>query len=279
METNHKITEAAWLAVIAGIITGGGTAFVFYYGYEPILQAMIAADMPESYKMVSFIFPVVTDLGLGATILWAFAAAGFFKHREWAYQIALVGCVMSFLPGFLPLPAMASQGLFPPSPFLVFLPNVLFFFLLTRRIRQVPGWVVTISFLAALSMIWAFINGMACTHRMFEGRGVIYVFSQRIHFVIAAGWCVYSLALLTRRRWAQWLGIATAFAALLFGTPLAIMDMMALGRFSFFGVSPIFGAILMTLMILRKSRNTLKCWADNTSAPERLIGDDVRTHT
>jgi hypothetical protein len=268
MGSDEKTKEGAWMAVIAAIISGVGTALVFLLGFDAVRDALLASENAEGHRMFVFVFPALTDIGIGAAILWAVAAWGFFKHKIWSHQVALTGCVLCLLTGFIPMLPMAGHGIFPLSPFFVFLPNVIFFFLLTRRIRCVPGWVVALAFLGALGILWSFINGMASTHRMFQGSGVIYIFSERLHFFIAAAWAVFSLALVARKCWAPDMGIAVACTAIIFGTPLTIVDIISLGRFSFFGVSPIFGLLMLILMLLRPPRRAMKQWSSDNSSGE-----------
>lgn len=258
METRYR--EGAVLAVVAAITVFFGSSYVFFHDYEPVCRAMLDNGNPTGHTIATHLFPFLTDLGLAVGVLWVVSAIGFLVRKGWATGIGLVACTMNVYAGFMPIPPTASNGIFPVSAVLVFLPSILFFFLLTLRVARLPGWLVLIHFGAALAMTFCLINGVACTHRMLQGRGLVYIFVERVHFVLAAGWLVFSAALLARKGWARYLGFFVGFGALVLGSSVAVVDSIALGRFSFFGVSPLFSLLMLLFLGLGPTSGAMKAW-------------------
>ncbi len=237
-----------WLSAAAALTGAAGSTLTFMLTYEPVLRAMAANGKPTGVTVVTYLFPLLTDLGLVGAFLWAVAAAGFRGGRAWALQVGLVACGLNVFSGFMPMPPTVSNHLFPLSAVLVLVPNLLFGLLLTRWVGRVPWAVAALLLLAVLAMCFSLINGIASTHRMLQGRGLVYILTERLHLLTAAGWLAFAAALLARRAWARSWATSGGLLAVCIGAPLGLADSLALGRFSLFAVSPLFSLLLVLLL-------------------------------
>ena len=246
-------TRGMIVASAAAVFTAAGTAMVFFWSYGPLLEAAQAHDKPDAARLLTYIFPMLTDLGLVSAALWGAAAAGFFAKHRWAGPVASLAALLGLMNGFVSIPPTASNGLFPMGLPALFLPVVVCYFLLCHWVLCLRGRALAIALVGACAFVFTFMMGIACTHRILSGWGDIYIFSQRVHFLLAISWAVFQVAFFGERHWAVPLGMGVSFAVATIGLPLAVSDSLALGRPSMFFLSPAV-ALLMWWLIRPHNR-------------------------
>ena len=159
---------------LIGAILGIVIIYVsFLQVYDPIMSSEMAVgraggeSITNGLSVSKYIMPVVNDISLIGGVIWAVSAYGFIKNETWAWSTAVIANVLSLLSFFMLIPAL-SRGISPIYAF-VFIPNIIFFFLLLTYVRQVDSKIITISLLAGMAYVMAFMNGVASTDQMLSG--------------------------------------------------------------------------------------------------------------
>ena len=266
----------AWIASITATISLGGFFVLLLHEHGRVMDAMLVAGMPRGRLLVGHVFPLLAGLGILAAAAWGVAAVGFWRRRRWAFGVAVAACLVCLLAGFFPTLPSARHGLCPSSVCLVFLPNLLAFLVLAVRLRRLSGWIVTLILMAALGSVFAFINGVACIHRLLGDRGMVYSLSVGPQFLVSAAWIVFALALTARRPWSTGSGVGAGFAAAVCAAPLALLDALSIGRFSLFAISPIYGLLVAVVLISRWPGPPLARWLTRSTSPAKLPGGPGR---
>jgi hypothetical protein len=135
--------------------------------FEDIMAAEIAAGNPCVVSAPIF-FPLFADIGIVGGLLWILAGIAFLQKKKWGCTAAVFGVVFSLKASFWPnIPAMESGVVF-PAWFLIFLPNLVMYFVLLRSMRN-ESWIkMLFGMLTGMTFILNFINGIASTTRMIE---------------------------------------------------------------------------------------------------------------
>ncbi len=246
-QRDQRVATAA--AGAAALSCLAGSAAWFLYAYSRVLSGFEAADMPEARTLITWLFPALSDLGMVAGAMWIAAAAGTRRREAWAPPVAMVAGALALISGMFPTFPSVRLGIFPLAPLAVALPNLALLCLVLGRGAGLPRRRVGLAVMIAFAALFTFIIGVASTHRILSHRGDLYTMVQRPHFMLCVGWIAAAAALVAGAGWARWAGLILAALSVLLGAPVAVNDSVALGRFSMFGVSPIYAAVVgLTLL-------------------------------
>ena len=249
---------------IVGIV---GVLTAFMMAYEPMMNAKLAAGRPDEALIIQYAIPFLSDVGITSGVVWAVAAYGFFKRRSWAWPVAVTANVMTLLAGFFSMIPAVIEGLF-PAFIVVFGPGLLTYFLLLTYVRRVDARIIGVSLLSGMAYVTAFMNGVASTDKIILYGDPLMIALQRINWVAAAGWGVFTVALLTRRRWIKPVGLGAALMTLTAGIPLAVASMIEEGRFSLFSPAPLLALLLVVILLTPSANRLMSQWLQSRPATE-----------
>jgi hypothetical protein len=251
------------LSIVGSVLGIIGTYLIFLNWYTPALTAEAAE--PGCEILLKVLMPALSDFGILAGVLYAVSAYGFFTAAGWAYKLAAIANVLALQGSwFINVPFMAAG--MPPIYFTIFFPNLLIYFLLTKRVGRLTWSRTLLAFGAGMAFIFCFMNGVASWSRMITIGAHIFVAVQRLNWVAFIGWGVVTAGILIRpKEWMRVLGLAAGALELVVGTPLAVVTTINLGRFSMFSLGPIFSFVLM-IVLLRPG-----LWQRLTESPEERV--------
>jgi len=264
MKERSKVGAAiALLGAILGIVVIYAS---FFQIYDPIMASEMAdgraggESIVEGVSISKYVMPIVNDIGIIGGVLWAVSAYGFIKREKWAWSTAILANVLSLLSFFMLIPAM-SRGISPIYT-IVFIPNIIAFFLLLAYVRKIDPKIIAISTVAGMAYVMAFMNGVAATDQMLSGGGTFFVVGQRLNWVASIAWGSFVIALLTRKKWALPLGLGAALLTLVAGIPLGVVTSMESAKFSMYFLAPILALFLKISLVLPKSNKIITQWMD-----------------
>ncbi len=263
--SRSSMAPAAGLAAAMGAVAAAASAWVFFHDFPAVLAVVEAAGEQHTATLLSWVYPLISDLGVIGAVLWVVAAVGLWGRKAWAAAVVGAALTLGLMSGFMPVPPTASRGVFPSSALTLLLPVLVVYPSVARRGLRLPWRVVLLGLAVAFATQLSFMNGIASTHRLLDGWGLVYAWAQRIHWLIMAGWMVVQVALHIRRRWVFPLGIGLGLAGLLVGAPVATVDSVTLGRFSLFGLAPLW-SLAMLITFLRwhtREHPRIARWLDN----------------
>jgi len=266
---NEKSKAGAAISLMGAILGIFLIYFSFLQVYDPIMASEMAAGraggeiITDGLSISKYVMPVVDDIALIGGVIWAVSAFGFIKKETWAWSTAVLANVLSLLSFFMLIPAL-SRGISPIYT-IVFVPNIILFFLLLAYVRQVNPQIIAISTIAGMAYVMAFMNGVAATDQLLSGGGtnsIFFVIGQRINWIASIGLGSFVVALLTRNKWALPLGIGAALLTLVAGIPLGIVTAMESAKFSMFFLAPILALVLKLTLVLPKSNKVITQWLE-----------------
>ncbi|MGD2162848.1 MAG: hypothetical protein PVH92_04605 [Anaerolineales bacterium] len=238
---------AGGLAVAAGLLGILATYLIFMQWYGPARTAEAAE--PGCEILLGYLMPALSDFGILGGVLYLVAAYGFFASAGWAFPVVILANVLALQGSwFINVPMMAA-GL-PPIYFIIFWPNLLFYFLFTKWIGE-RSWGRTLLGLATgMAFIFCFMNGVASWSRIITIGRPIFLIVQRLNWVAFIGFGVLTVGLLLRpKEWMRVLGISAALLELVVGIPLVVATTISLGRFSLFSFGPIMALVILVLFL------------------------------
>lgn len=248
--------------VCVALTTIAGSLYVFFHDYPIVREVVGARGEQTTYALLGFLFPLLSDLGMVSAALWIIAAAGLYRTRPWAASVVSAAALAGLIATFMPIPPTIGRGHIFPSTVVMALPAVVAGFLFTaRRSLGLPWKVILLGGCGLIAGLFCFIIGVASTHRFLDGHGLVYVFAQRLHWMLLLGWLAFVAGWFSRRPWALVLGMGLASVTALVGTPVCVADSMLLGRFSAFGVTPVFAALLGIGLAWNRSKGSVSDWA------------------
>jgi len=260
-EKQQAGTVVSLVGAVVGII---GVFVVFMLSYEPMIAVEIAAGRPDEAEIVKYFIPFLSDLGIVGGAIWAIAAFGFSKKERWAWNVAVIANVISLLTGFFAMIPAMSRGLFPLFLF-IFIPNLVTYLLLLAHVRKVDGKIILLSLLSGMTYVIVFMNGIASTDKIILQQGTVFVTVQRINWIASIGWAIFTVALLTRKKWAVPVGLGAGLLALTAGIPLAVATTIETGRFSMFSPGPILALVLLIILFVPSGNKMVTQWLDGAA--------------
>lgn len=237
------------LALIGAALGLIGSFVIFTQSYEPMMAAELAAGRPDEMLIVKYIIPALNDIGMLAGVLWAVAAFGFARNREWAWPVSVVASVMALQGSFFPMIPAASRDL-PPAFGLIFVPSLAIYVVLLWFVGRVNWKVLIFSLLSGVAFVLSFMNGVASTDRIMVSGAPTYVAVQRLNWLASLGWGVFTIGfILKRSEWVRMIGLGAGLLEMVVGYPLGLMTTLAFGHFSMFYPAPMLSTALVLILL------------------------------
>jgi len=236
----------------------------FLQVYDPIMASEMAEgraggeSIEDGPSVSKYVMPIVNDIGIIGGVIWAVSAYGFIKKEDWAWSTAIVANVLSLLSFFMLIPAM-SRGISPIYT-IVFVPNIIAFYLLLAYVRKIPPKIIAVSTVAGMAYVMSFMNGVAATDQMLAGSSNFFIVGQRLNWVASIAWGTFVVALLTRKKWTLPLGLGAALLTLVAGIPLGTVTSIESAKFSMYFLAPMLALFLKVHFVLPKSNQILTQW-------------------
>jgi len=249
-QTNNTLgTIIASLGALLGIV---GTLLLFVQWYNPVIAAEVAAGRPDEATIVRYIFPALSDIRVIAGVLWGLAAIGFGRRKPWAWALGIIANILALQSSFFPMIPPVTRDL-PPATGLIFVPNLVFFILMLQVVRRLDWRILAIGLLSGIAMVLSFMNGVAGTNKIIvSGGAAIFVAVQRLNWIAALGWGIFTVLLITRPSPSvHWVGLGVAMLELAAGLPLGVVTAVEAGRFSMFLPAPLLSLALLAILALR----------------------------
>ena len=259
-----KYAAGAVIAIICALLGIVLVYFSFLAVYDDIMLAEMEAGraagepITDGISVSKYVMPVINDIVLLGGIFWAGAALGFIWKEKWAWSMAVIGNVLSLLSFFMLVPALI-RGI-SPVYFLVFVPNIIAFFLLLSLVRKIEKKIINISLFAGMAYVMNFMNGVAATDIMLAGNASVYLVGQRLSWLGALAWASFIIALLHRKEFATKISLIAALVTFVAGLPIGVVSAIADGRFSMFLLAPILSLIVITIIFTPKGKKTITDW-------------------
>lgn len=254
MEIENRKNSGIWgiICLIMGIGAIVGHYLLSYLFLGPLLHAETDAAK-ECAVSVPIFFPVFADIGFIGGLLFIIAGIGFFQQTKWAFAFAVLGNVISLKSSFWPnIPIMEADLMLPGPWFGIFLPNLMFYFILLRAVGKEPWKKILLGLFGGMAFILNFINAIASTTRLLNhydpdnitvAQMFMLVLFINILASLAFGVFTISLFLSKKKEWIRITGLIGAILSITGGFPLAIYSMY------FFGEAPGFSMFIMAPVI------------------------------
>ena len=185
MKTNNRLGMI--LTLIGSLLGIIGTYLIFLNWYTPALTAEAAE--PGCEILLKYLMPALLDFGILAGVLYAVSTYGFFTSMGWAFPLAVIANVLALQGSwFINVPFMAAG--MPPVYFIIFWPNLILYFLLTRAVGRLSWSRTLLGLLTGGTFIFCFMNGVASWSRIITVGSHIFVAVQRLNWVhlLGGGW-------------------------------------------------------------------------------------------
>src|SRR5512146_1461544 len=217
----NKIVAGGVLASLAALTGIIGHFVLFLTWYQIGMHAQSAE--PGCEILLTYIHPVLADIGILGGALFVVSAYGYFTRKNWAFSLAVIAIIVALLGSwFVNVPFMAA-GL-PPVYFTLFFPYLLVYFLFMRGVRQLSWSRTLLAMFTGMAYIFCFMNGVASTSRIITIGAPTFVIVERLHWVAAIGWGVVTAGILLKpKEWTRVVALASGTLELVVGFPLAIV--------------------------------------------------------
>lgn len=237
------------VSLVAGLIGVGGSFGLFLTGYKGLIAAELATGNASGAKMLTLVYPAMSDLGVISGVIFLVAAYGFGTSKRWAWPLAVCANAGALLSSFIPMmwPLMIHK---PPLHVALFLPLLLAYSILLLYVRPVGWRLFLLSLFAGITMVLNFMNGVAGLNKLIATGQPLFLGTQQLSWIAATAWGVFAVAVLFRQSWALPVGIGAGVMAVFSGAPLAIMGSMQKGRLSLFAPGPFLALILLILLLI-----------------------------
>lgn len=255
-------TGITMLMGIISIIMGVVGIFLHYLLPLLFFEAILIAEAGSPCVVTAPIFfPIFADIGILGGLLWILAGIAFLQKKKWGYTAAVIGVVFSLKSSFWPnIPAMEGGEVLPVW-FLIFLPNLVMYFVLLRSMRN-ESWIkMLFGMFTGMAFILNFINGIASTTRMIQyssefDKAGVFILTQRLGMTasILFGITTIGLFLAKKKEWVRIVGLSGAILGMVAGFPLATHSMILAIKagetfFSMFIMAPIISTLLCVVFL------------------------------
>lgn len=266
--TEIKMTDdnKSGITMMMGIISiiMGVMGIVLHYLFQVLFfEAILAAEAGNPCVTTAPIFfPIFADIGIVGGLLWILAGIAFLQKKKWGYSAAVIGVVLSLKSSFWPNIPTMEGGAVLPVWFIIFLPNLVMYFVLLRSMRN-ESWIkMLFGMLTGMAFILNFINGIASTTRMIQysadfDQAGIFILTQRLGMIasILFGIATIGLFLAKKKEWVRIVGLSGAIMSMAGGYPLAIHSMILAFQleekaFSMFIMAPVVSTVVCVVFLV-----------------------------
>ncbi len=249
----HRSTLGTLVSLIGAALGIVGSLLIFVRIYFPMIALENAVGRPDEGIIVKYIFPALNDVSILGGVLWALAAFAFYKGLHWAWHLGVIANVIALQGSFFTMIPPLSRG---ESPLMavVFIPNLIFFFLLLRVVRQVDWRVVWFTLFAGMTFVLCFMNGVASMNKIMVTEDLthraLFVGVQQLNWIASIAWGVCVIAMIFGKPWSKYVGLGAALMGLVGGGPLAVLNTIEANQISMFTPGPALGLVLAAILLL-----------------------------
>jgi len=271
-ETKIKTRKGGFIGVVSIILGAGGVFLSYIFIYLYLGRILVAeTDAARECRLVApFMIPAFAVVGILGGILWLVAGVGFFQKKEWAYSVGVIAVIISLFANFWPnIPTMESGVAVPGPWFLLFIPNLLVYFILVGRRGQASGKKAVFGLVLGMAFILNFINGIAATTRMVnrlaEMNPILPDYSPAFMYMLTMptnmiasflfGYAAIGLFIAKKKNLVRITGLAGVFLGISAGFPLAFYSMFFSGSsfgFSMFILGPVVSLVAGLVILSSK---------------------------
>lgn len=239
-----------WLfSLIGGVLGIVGNMWVFITTYADMMAAE-AANEGGCDLIVQYFLPAYTDIAILGGVFYMIGFYGFIRKRKWSYSMAVIGNIMALQGSFWPM-VPALDGGITPLYMILFLPNVVLFFLLNRYTGKRKRSRVTLALIVGIGMVLACMNGVAGTNRMLFIGWPIFTATQRLTVVSALAWGFVCHAILVKpQKWTIDVAFGAGILQIGVGFPMAIASSISFDKISMFLAAPVVSLVLLVIVII-----------------------------
>ncbi len=259
-QDNHKMGVV--LSVV-GILNGLLLLYLLSSIYMVNVHGKMAEGRPDEAAAVYITFAMLSWLGVSAGAIWGAVLYGFIHKEKWAWFLGTITAALQMLAGFFPMIPPSSIGLPAPTIWVFLIGTGLWFaMLLTGRVGTKA---IILIFVAGLAYVLTYVDGVA-TISKFQTTTYndvwksLYMMVQMVLWWGAVAWFVFMFAVLKRKAWAVPLGIAAGIASMIGGYPLAIINIVEVGRFSMFLPGPVIAMCLFIWLWFPGAKRLITTW-------------------
>ncbi|MHA2283762.1 MAG: hypothetical protein ACXAC5_23205 [Promethearchaeota archaeon] len=276
-ETKIRSKKGGSIGVVSIILGAGGIFLSYLFIYLFLGDILVAeTDAARECRLVApFMIPAFAVVGILGGILWLVAGVGFFQKKEWAYKVGVNAVVISLFANFWPnIPTMESGVMVPGPWFLLFVPNLLVYFILVGRRGKASGKKALLGLVVGMAFILNFINGIAATtrlvNRLAEMNPTLPDFSPAFMYMLTMptnmfasflfGYTCVGLFISKRKDLVRITGLAGVFLGISAGFPLAFYSMFFSGSsfgFSMFILGPVVSLLVGIFILSSKTWNNI----------------------
>ncbi len=260
LKDNNQLGMA--LAVI-GFLNGLLLLYLLSDIYMTNVHGKMTEGRPDEAAAVYITFAMLSWLGVSAGAIWGAVLYGFVHKEKWAWFLGTIAAALQMLAGFFPMIPPSSIGLPAPTVSVFLIGTALWFAMLL--IGSVSTKIITLIFVAGLAYVLTYVDGVA-TISKFQTTTYndfwksMYMMVQMVLWWGATAWFVFMFAVLKRKAWAVPLGIAAGLASMIGGYPLAVINIIEVGRFSMFLPGPVIATGLLILLWFPGTKRLITDW-------------------
>jgi hypothetical protein len=253
---DKKTLTGALVTLIAGLFALIANLYFFLSSYHNLAQGYKAVQNLPGVKIVTWLFPAMSDLIMISGIALLIAAIGYFKQKPWAFFVSLLATVIGLLGTWMSVvwPLMISHT---PRHALIFALFLAVWFVLLLYVRKTDIKIIILATVSGIAMVLNFMNGVASLNKLMGsiiqfGKAMpLFVVTQQLNWIAAIAWGVFCVGVIYRKRWALIMGLGGGMLPLISGTPLAYMNSIQTNEISMFWIAPVLSLILFVVILIK----------------------------
>ncbi len=269
MEEKRK--AGSIIALIGALYGIFGSLIVFNIHWQEAYFAKKAQELAAGEgvgvcaDIIKWMYPALTDIAVIGSVILLIAAYLYWKNHENAWAVAMAGILLMVQGTGFPIVAAASAGLF-PKYVLLFVPNLVLFYLFMTYVRKLDSKVVIFATIVGMVYVLCLFNGVASASRSLshggvEGTAAQFVAVQRLNWVAVVGWFIFLYGTLLKKKWVYPIFIGAATLGIVGGVQLGLDSMINEGTiFSMFLMAPIFSIGLLIYLLSSKGQKLFYDW-------------------
>ncbi len=259
---SRKYLVGGIVSLIGGLIALTVNLFLFLDQYPALKIGFKEANNMAGVKVVTWIFPAMSDVIMIAGTMLVIAAIGFFTKKSWATPISIIASVLGLLGAWMALvwPLMISYF---PVYIPVFVTFLVVWSVLLLYVYKIDLKNFVLATLGGVAMVLCFMDGTAGVNKIvgtmfkFGSADPLFLVTQQLNWIAAAAWGLFTVGVIYRKKWALIMGYAGGILALIGSVPLAYTNSVETGEFSLFWLAPILSGLLLLVLLIKGDKHWL----------------------
>lgn len=257
---SKKFLVGGIISLVGGLIAIIGNLYLFLDQYPALKIGFKEANNMPGVKVVTWLFPAMSDIIMIAGTALIIAALGYFTKKSWAVAVSIGASVVGLLGTWMALvwPLMISY-------FPVYLPLFLTFLvvwcILLLYVHKIDIKNFVLATLGGIAMVLCFMDGVAGVNKIVGtilksgNASPLFMVTQQLNWIAAVAWGVFTIGVIYRKRWALIMGFGGGILPLIGSTPLAYTNTVDTGEFSLFWIAPIVSTVLLIVLIVKGDKH------------------------